>query len=141
MKKKLLLTASFAVSLLPALFPQYGGHRGVQEISGLIHLRHPIGMISVLLFLIGVWFPFKYKNIREIVELSGLIGVVVSEIYQFLTWYLPTITGECSIVRSFEWTFPEWYIGLLVSLLMIAAFLMMDKKKNEKKEGKTKCIN
>jgi len=65
MKKKIILTIAFAISLLPMLLNQYGGMKGVQEISGLINLYNPIGIISVLFFIIGVWIPFKNKKINN----------------------------------------------------------------------------
>lgn len=40
-KKKMILTLAFLVSLLPKLLNQYGGRKGVQEISGLINLCFP----------------------------------------------------------------------------------------------------
>ena len=55
MKKKIKLTIAFLISLLQMLLNQYGGMKGVQKISGLINLFNPIGIISVLLFIIGVW--------------------------------------------------------------------------------------
>ncbi len=33
MKKKIILTIAFVISLLPMLLKQYGGMKGVQEIS------------------------------------------------------------------------------------------------------------
>ena len=65
MKKKIKLTIAFLVSLLPMLLNQYGGKKGVQEISGLINLLNPIGIISVLLFIIGVWGLFKNKKTNK----------------------------------------------------------------------------
>lgn len=50
MKKKMILSIAFLISLLPMLFNQYGGLKGVQEITGLINLLNPIGMVSVILF-------------------------------------------------------------------------------------------
>ena len=58
MKKKMILSIAFLISLLPMLFNQYGGLKGVQEITGLINLLNPIGMVSVILFVLGVWFSF-----------------------------------------------------------------------------------
>lgn len=49
MEKKVILTIIFIISLLPMLLNQYGGLKGVQEITGLINLFNPIGIISVLL--------------------------------------------------------------------------------------------
>ena len=66
MKKKIILSIAFLISLLPMLLNQYGGKKGVQEISGLINLLNPIGIISVLLFIIGVWGLFKNKKTNKI---------------------------------------------------------------------------
>ena len=64
MKKKTILSILFTVSLLPMLLNQYGGRRGVQEITGLVNLLNPIGIIAVALFVIGVWVPFKKKSLE-----------------------------------------------------------------------------
>ena len=127
MKKKIILTISFLISLLPMLLNQYGGMKGVQEISGLINLFNPIGIISVLLFIIGVWVSLKNKKINKIFGALGTTGIVVSEIYEFFTWYIKNITGKMSIHNSIEFAFPEFYIGLVSSLIMIFVYLCIDK--------------
>ena len=127
MKKKIILTIAFLISLLPMLLNQYGGMKGVQEISGLINLFNPIGIISVLLFIIGVWVSLKNKKINKIFGALGTIGIVVSEIYEFFTWYIKNITGKMSIHNSIEFAFPEFYIGLVSSLIMIFVYLCIDK--------------
>ena len=127
MKKKIILTIAFFISLFPMLLNQYGGMKVVQEISGLINLLNPIGIISVLLFIIGVWVSFKNKKINKILGALGTIGIVVSEIYMFFTWHILTITGEMSIKNSINFAFPEFYIGLAISLIMIVAYFVIDK--------------
>lgn len=127
MKKKIILTIAFLISLFPMLLNQYGGMKSVQEISGLINLLNPIGIISVLLFIIGVWVSFKNKKINKILGALGTIGIVVSEIYMFFTWHILTITGEMSIRNSINFAFPEFYIGLAISLTMIVAYFVIDK--------------
>ena len=112
MKKKIKLTIAFLVSLLPMLLNQYGGKKGVQEISGLINLLNPIGIISVLGAL-------------------GTIGIVISEIYQFFTWHIMNITGKMSIHNSIEFAFPEFYIGLVISLIMMLYYFSIDKIEKE----------
>ena len=84
MKKKLILSVAFAISLLPMLMNQYGG-------------------------------------------LKGVIGIVISEIYKFFTWHVMTITGEISIQNSIQFAFPEFYIGLAVSLIMVVAYFVINK--------------
>lgn len=127
-KKRMALTIAFLVSLIPMLFNQYGGRRGVQEISGLINLLSPLGILSMCVFLMGVWGVYKTKLINRIMGLAGIIGMILSELYQFMTWHVLTITGEISLQSSISLAFPEFYIGLSVSAAMAAAFILIDKK-------------
>ena len=127
MKKKIILTIAFLSSLLPMLLNQYGGMKGVQEISGLINLLNPIGIISMLVFLAGVWASFENEKTNKILGILGTIGIVVSEIYEFFTWHIMNITGKMSIQNSIEFAFPEFYVGLLISLIMIFIYLCIDK--------------
>ena len=127
MRKKIILTVAFLISLLPMLLNQYGGMKGVQEISVLINLFNPIGIISVLSFIVGVWVSFKHKKINKILGTLGTIGIVVSEIYNFFTWHIMNITGKMSIHNSIEFVFPEFYVGLVISLIMIFVYLCIDK--------------
>ncbi len=131
MKKKIILSATFIISLLPMLMNQYGGLKGVQEITGMINLLNPIGIISVILFVIGVWMSFKKPIVNTVLGALGTIGIVISEIYKFFTWHVMTITGEISIQNSIQLAFPEFYIGLAVSLIMIAAYFVIDKTVKE----------
>ena len=128
MKKKSVLSAAFIISLLPMLLNQYGGRKGVQEITGLVNLLNPIGIMAVALFVIGVWVPFKKKIISKILGALGTIGIVASEVYKFFTWHVLTITGEVSLQHSIRFAFPEFYIGLVVSLVMVVAYFVIDKK-------------
>ena len=127
LKKKIKLTLMFALSLLPMVLSQYGGMRGIQEISGLINLTNPIGLLALVLFLVGVWVPFENKRTGWIMGLVGTVGMVVSEIYNYFTWHVLTITGEISLRNSILQAFPEFYLGLVVSVLMIVVYLVLTK--------------
>lgn len=128
MKKKLILSAAFIISLLPMLLDQYGGRRGVQEVSGLINLLSPIGLISAGLYFLGVWFPFKGRLIGTVLGAAGAMGMVASEIYNFFTWHVLTVTGEVSLQLSIRFAFPEFYIGLAVSVIMVVFYLLTDRR-------------
>ena len=132
MKKKIALSSAFIVSLLPMLLNQYGGCKGVQEITGLINLLNPIGIIAVILFFVGVWVPFKKDLVGKTLGVSGLAGVVASEVYKFFTWHTPTITGKISLQNSIEFAFPEFYFGLVTSLAMVVAYYVIDRKISNK---------
>ena len=132
MKKQCILSAAFLVSLLPMLLNQYGGMKGVQEITGMINLLSPnvfpIGIIAVVLFFVGVWAPFEKKSTGKVLGVLGVIGIVAAEIYTFFTWHVLTITGEVSVQHSLEFAFPEFYLGLAVSVIMVVAYFVIDGK-------------
>ena len=128
MRKKMILTISFVISLLPMLLNQYGGLKGVQEITGLINLLNPIGIVSVLLFVVGVWIPLKNKINSKVLGALGTIGIVISEIYKFFTWHVMTITGEINFQHSIQLAFPEFYMGLVVSIIMAVIYIVVEKK-------------
>ena len=127
-KKKVILSAAFVISLLPMLLNQYGGLKGVQEITGLINLLNPIGIISVVLFVTGVWMPLKKRFLNKVLGALGTIGIVLSEIYKFFTWHVMTITGKISLQNSLTLAFPEFYLGLAISIMMIAVYFIISKQ-------------
>lgn len=127
MTKKSTLTVIFMLSLMPMFLNQYGGSRSVQEITGLINLLNPIGIVSIIAFFTGVWVHFENNKINKILGAVGVIGIVVSEIFEFLTWHIQTITGEISLQNSFRLAYPEFYIGLVISILMIVLYFNIDK--------------
>lgn len=135
MKKKVILSIAFLASLLPMLLNQYGGLRGVQEITGLINLINPIGILSVVLFAVGIWFPFENPLIGKILGALGTLGIIASEIYKFFTWHVMTISGEISIQHSIRFAFPEFYFGLIVSFFMVVAYFVIDAFVKENTEG------
>ena len=131
MKKKILLTVVFGISLLPACMSQYGGCRGVQEVSGILNLLNPIGIVSVVAFFAGVWVPFENNKINTCIDATGVVGMVVAELYTFMTWHVQTITGEISIQNSIRLAYSEFYIGLCVSLLMVIAYFVINNRVKE----------
>lgn len=128
MKKKTFLSIAFVISLLPMLLNQYGGMKGVQEITGLINLLNPIGIISVILFIAGVWFSSKMSALGKLLGALGTVGIVISEIYKFFTWHVMTITGKISLQNSITLAFPEFYFGLAISIMMIAVYFIISKQ-------------
>ena len=91
-------------------------------------MLNPIGLVSVALFFVGVWFPFEKQVIGKYLGSLGTIGIVISEVYEFFTWHVLTITGEVSLQNSIGLAFPEFYIGLVISLVMMVAYFVIDKK-------------
>lgn len=125
MKKKMILSAAFIASLLPMLMSQYGGCKGVQEISGLTNLANPVGVASVILFVAAVWFPISNPSLRSWLGTVGTMGIAASEIYTFFTWHVATVTGKLSLQSSLRLAYPAFYVGLAASLAMAVVYLVM----------------
>ena len=54
MKKKMLLSIIFILSLIPMCFSQYGSAKGVEEVSGIINLTNPLRIIALILYFAGI---------------------------------------------------------------------------------------
>ena len=128
MKKKILLSVIFLFSLIPMCFSQYGALKGVQEVSGIINLTNPIGFIAVILYFFGIWINFKNKNINKYLPYFGMIGIILSELNNFLTWNYPNKSYLENIKNCFNMVFPMFYIGLAISILLILVYRFIDKK-------------
>lgn len=128
MKKKILLSVIFILGLIPMYFSQYGSIKGVQEVSGIINLTNPIGFVAIILYFIGVWFNFKNKNINKYFPYFGMIGIILSELNNFLTWNYPNTSYLDGIKNCFNMVFPMFYVGLIISILLIVAYRFIDKK-------------
>lgn len=115
MKKKVLLSLLFIASLSPMLLNQYGAMKGVQEISGLINITNPIGLLSLVIFVIGLFTDEWISGI-------GTIGMVISELFMFFTWYTNTITPTISLQTSLDMAYPEFYLGLIVSCVVMIVY-------------------
>ena len=125
--KQVILTILFIMSLMPMLLYQFGGMRGVQEISGLIILLSPITIVSIILFFLGIWFKFKNKKTNKILGGIGVVGIVISEIDEVFTWHTIGITKDINLYNSINLAFPEFYIGLLISIIMVFIYFFIDK--------------
>lgn len=113
------------------LLNQYGGMKGVQEITGLVNLINPIGLISVVTFFAGVFMRFEERNVNKIMCTAGTVGIVLSEVYKFFTWHVMNITGKVSLQNSIRFAFPEFYFGLAVSVMMIIVYFVIERNVRE----------
>ena len=101
----------------------------MQEITGLTNLLNPIGIVSVLIYYLGVWLPAENPVVNTVLGGLGAIGICVSEVYKFFTWHIMTITGQISLQSSLRFAFPEFYLGLAVSVTMVIVYFILDKHK------------
>lgn len=126
MRKKILLTLIFLVSLFPMSLTQFGND--VVGFDGWTNLFGPIGIIACLAFFVGVWGGFDEKIITPILGTIGISGIVISEIYNFFTWYYPNYSSKISLKESLRWAEQKFYFGLIVSVLAVVAYLMIYKR-------------
>ena len=79
----------------------------------------------------------KNRKISDTVGFLGCLSIVAAEIYEFLTWHILTVSGKFSLDLSFRLAYPEFYIGLAVSIFMAILYtvIVFQNRKVEFKEG------
>ena len=107
MKKRIILSAAFIISLLPMVLNQYGGLKGVQEITGLINLLNPIGIASVVLFIVGVWVPMKKPVFNKVcaptkVRIDFIFGLEDMERLKKLQQFSPESIYRISEIEDLD---------------------------------------
>ena len=128
MKKKMLLSIIFILSLIPMCFSQYGSAKGVEEVSGIINLTNPLGIIAVILYFSGIWINFKKEKINKCLPYIGMVGIILSELINLLTWGYPSTSYLDGIKNCFSRVFPMFYVGLITSIFLIVIFRYIDRK-------------
>lgn len=113
MKNKCIVTISFILCLFMLLFPWFHYHD--YDVRGLIMLEDPIALTCLVLIIVGIWSNYGMNSI--ILGHIGFIGLLVMEIYEFMSWHVLTITGHYSLVWSMQATYPTFYIALLVTMI------------------------
>ncbi len=103
------------VILISTSFSWFGASRGVQEIQGTMIFYNPITFL--FLIILAVSFIQKRKKVYDIMSSVGFLGILVVEIWCFLTWYILTITGEFNLYYSFEWAYPEFYVVFVITFI------------------------
>lgn len=128
MKKKILLTVMYIISFIPMMFYQYGWGIGVSAIKGFINIINPVGILSIILFFLGVWDIIKNEKVNRIFTYVGTIGIVICEIYNLFTWNYPNTSIYNHVTNFLDMTFPAYYIGLIASILMVFFCFYFNKK-------------
>ncbi|UNT96808.1 hypothetical protein [Allobaculum mucilyticum] len=137
MKKKIVLTAVFLLSLVPMCFSQYGAIKGVQEVSGFINLTNPIGFLAILLYFAGVWMPSGSRKLRTCLSYAGMAGIVISELNNLLTWNYPNVSYADGIRNCFIMIFPMFYVGLITSIALVGVYWLIDHRMPDQLSLKT----
>ncbi len=133
-KEKIILSIIFLLSLLPMQLSFFGSVRGVQEIRGLIILYNPITIISIFTFIAGVWIKFKDQKVNKIICLVSLVSIILIELFWFIFWHYFYIDSKISLAMSIKMTYPEFYFGLLCSVIMVIVYCTLIKKDNRDNE-------
>ena len=130
MKKKMLLSIIFILSLIPMCFSQYGSAKGVEEVSGIINLTNPLGIVAVILYFAGILINFKKEKINKCLPYIGMVGIILSELINLLTWGYPSTSYLDGIKNCFSRVFPMFYVGLIISVILIFVHRPIDKNFN-----------
>lgn len=119
MNNKIKMTIIFILSLLTMMLPWFGGAKGVQEVYGVILLNNPIAFTCMILVFVGIW---NSTRTGEVLGTIGMIGIIVMEVYEFLTWHILTITGRFSLSVSLNMCYPEFYFAVICMMVTFVLY-------------------
>ena len=98
MKKSIILSGALILNIITMLFVWFGDRHYVSAILGIIVLKNPITLISIMLYLLAIWHDFKKIGINKFLCVFSLMGIIGIEIYTTFTWYINTITGKFDFI-------------------------------------------
>ena len=127
-KRNILLTLVFFLSFIPMFTSQYGMFKGIQEVSGLINITKPLGFISVIIYLFGVWGDCRNKKLKKRLPYIGMGGVILSELYNLFTWNLGSTAFTEHVEDCFQMVFPTYYVGVIVSVVVIYIYKKVEER-------------
>lgn len=129
MKKKVILTVLFIITLLPMLFNWFSDATGSILIKGTVVLFNPITIIAILVYIFCIWYK-KNNKISNILAVLSLVCIILLETYTYFNWMFKVI----SEVVTYQYMHLGFILGFQLSILMLAIHLRMNNKKdiNEK---------
>lgn len=119
------MTVGLSLSLLTMLFPWFRGLQGIEEVYGVIMLENPIALTCIILAFVGIWTNFGRNS--DIIASIGMLGMIVMEIYEFLTWHILPMTGHFDLSLSIDLCYPEFYYALLCIVITYIVFQLTNK--------------
>lgn len=137
MKRKILMMSILIINCLIMFFPWFKGIDGGQAIYGTIMFKNPIAVTCFLFCFIGIWIHHDYG---QFIENIGWIGIILMQIYEFLTWHIRIVGGHINIQLSQALTYSNFYFAVIWAFLsfVIYRFFMYQYEKN--KSDSVVCI-
>lgn len=115
----------YCLSIMPMIMNQYGFSRTAGAITGFINLFNPIGVFFTILFFVGVCGNMFSSNTRKKFGFLGLLGIVIAEAYTYFTAYNYGSGQPIDMEKARSYVLvPEFYIGIVVSLLCVIIYLI-----------------
>ncbi|MEG0409439.1 MAG: hypothetical protein RR538_00600, partial [Erysipelotrichaceae bacterium] len=99
--------------------------------NGLMILFEPLCILSIIIFFVSLWHDFKHQKLNYGLEIIALLGVIVSEIKCFLFSYYRGPITELELSYCISMAYPSFYLGLTISILMLAIYLVVVYKKTK----------
>ncbi len=129
MKKKILMISILLLNCLIMWFPWFKTIDGNKNIYGFIMLENPIALTCLILCFIGIWIKHQYSQIFEMI---GWIGMIMMQIYEFLTWHIRISGGSIDVHLSCQLAYSYFYLAVFISMISCVIYkLVLNRIKNK----------
>ncbi|MCC5911207.1 MAG: hypothetical protein JJT76_12290 [Clostridiaceae bacterium] len=143
LRNKTILTIMLATNII-SMFFNWFGFSGINEIPGTRVLFNPITLLCIVLFLIGVWYPFKKTKTNTWIALLSVFSIIGVKIHTFIFWHYMSGAGKVDLFLSFISTYLAFYIGFIISIMISFLVILLNQNKhflqNRKKLTTVSCV-
>ncbi len=123
MKKKIILTIIFIISLLPMFLNWFSDEKWEILINGTSVLYNPITIIAILLYILGVWYKGDSKTSKTICIIS-LSTITFMAFYAYIDWMFKIASG---LTKATHYEI-GWLIEIASCVIMINIYVRSNKK-------------
>ncbi len=127
LRNKTILTMMLTANIITMFFNWFG-FIGINEMRGTIVLFNPITLLCILLFTIGVWYPFKETKLNAWMSLLSIIGITGLEIRGLISWHFKSGLEIVDILLNLTGSHLAFHVGLTISILLIFMVTLLNRK-------------
>lgn len=128
MKKKLFITGLFLVNII-MMFNIWFQSEHI-HIKGTILFENPIASTCILLSLLGIWINHYYG---EILTTLGWLGLLLMQIYEFLTWHIRMYGGGFDLGLSLKLSEVHFFIAVILCIITYFIYKYLNNREDQEK--------
>ncbi len=127
LRNKTILTIMLTANII-SMFFNWFGFIGLNEMRGTMVLFNPITLLCILLFIVGVWYPFKETKLNAWMPLLSIIGIMGLELRELISWHFRSGLEIVDILFNLTGSHLAFHIGFTISIMILFLVVSLNRK-------------